>query len=131
MCQLAAAAGVTVTVDSAGTGGWHAGELPDPRTRRAAAARGLTLTHRARQLTSDDFAAFDFILVMDDQNMRNVLAWPGADASKVKMLRSFDPTAAIGAEVPDPYTGDAAAFEEVLDICERACAGLLAYISKI
>lgn len=130
MRQRAADAGVKLTVDSAGTGGWHTGELPDPRTRRAAAARGLTLTHRARQLTSEDFAAFDLILVMDQQNMRNVLAWPGADAAKVKLLRSFDPTAALGAEVPDPYTGDAAAFEEVLDICERACAGLLAYISK-
>jgi protein-tyrosine phosphatase len=121
-----------VTVDSAGTGGWHVGELPDPRTRAAAARRGIELDHRGRQFRRDDFARFDLILAMDAANHRALLSMaPDADAkAKVRLLRSYDPAAPEGAEVPDPYYGGGDGFERVLDICEAACAGLLAEVKS-
>jgi protein-tyrosine phosphatase len=119
-----------VTVDSAGTGGWHVGELPDPRTRAAASRRGIELDHRGQQFRRDDFARFDLILAMDAANHRALLAMaPDAAAkAKVRLLRSSDPAAPEGAEVPDPYYGGSDGFERVLDICEAACAGLLAEV---
>jgi protein-tyrosine phosphatase len=131
MVRLLGEAGLAgrVVVDSAGTGGWHVGELPDPRTREAASRRGLALTHQARQLRRADLERFDLVLVMDGDNLRHVagLARPGARA-EIRLLRSFDPTAPAGAIVPDPYAGGPDGFEEVLDLCERACAGLLAHV---
>lgn len=125
-------AGLTerVTLDSAGTGGWHVGELPDPRTRAAAARRGIDLDHRGRQFRRDDFARFELVLAMDAANLRALLALaPDAVArAKVRLFRSFDPAAPEGAEVPDPYYGGGDGFEEVLDICEAACAGLVAHV---
>lgn len=116
-----------VTVDSAGTGGWHVGELPDPRTRAAASRRGIELDHRGRQFRRDDFARFDLVLAMDAANHRALLAIaPDATArAKVRLLRSYDPEAPEGAEVPDPYYGGSDGFERVLDICEAACTGLV------
>ena len=125
-------AGLTerVTLDSAGTGGWHVGELPDPRTRAAAARRGIDLDHRGRQFRRDDFARFELVLAMDAANLRALLALaPDAVArAKVRLFRSFDPAAPEGAEVPDPYYDGGDGFEEVLDICEAACAGLVAHV---
>lgn len=122
--------GATITVDSAGTGGWHAGELSDPRTRAAALRRGIELTHRARQVTLEDFTAFDYIIAMDRNNrdgLQRLAAKANAQA-RIVMLRNFEPNASVDAEVPDPYSGTASDFEHVLDICERACAGLLAHL---
>jgi len=131
MARLLAEAGLAerVAIDSAGTGGWHVGELADPRSREAARRRGLDLTHRARQLRQGDLDRFDLITVMDHDNLRHVtlMAGPGARAA-IRLLRSFDPTAPEGAIVPDPYAGGPAGFDEVLDICERACRGLLEHV---
>ena len=113
-------------IDSAGTGDWHVGELPDPRTRAAAAKRGYVLDHRARQFARADFDRFELVIAMDAANLRNLEQLRGARQTPIRLLRSYDPTAAAGAEVPDPYAGGAAGFETVLDQCERACAGLLA-----
>jgi protein-tyrosine phosphatase len=131
MVKLVGDAGLAdrVTIDSAGTGGWHAGELPDTRARAAAKQRGLDLTHRARQFTRTDLAKFDLVVVMDRDNLRHVELIVGDRISpEVRLLRSFDPTAPDDAEVPDPYGGGARGFEEVLDQCERACAGLLEHV---
>lgn len=131
MAKLVRDAGLAdrITLDSAGTGDWHAGELPDPRSRAAAKKRGLDLTHRARQLTRADFDKFDLLLVMDDDNLRHVrLMLGGRKTPEVHLLRSFDPEAPPGAPVPDPYSGDDDGFAHVLDLCERACAGLLDYV---
>ena len=127
MRSLAARAGKHVELDSAGTGGWHVGELSDPRSREAAARRGYELVHRARKFEASDFARFDLILAMDQANLTVLerLARGLADPPRIALLRSFDASAPVGAEVPDPYDGGRAGFEEVLDICERACAGLL------
>lgn len=119
-----------ITVDSAGTGGWHVGEEPDPRTLATAERRGYQLDHRAWQFTAHDFARFDLILAMDDSNLRNLRAMAPDDGAraKLRLLRSFDPTAPRGAEVPDPYYGGQRGFDDVIDICERACRGVLEHL---
>jgi protein-tyrosine phosphatase len=127
--HLAARAGLEVVIDSAGTAAYHAGELPDPRSRRAAEARGIVLDHRARQVVVADFARFDWVLAMDRTNRDDLLARAARDQrSKVRLFRSFDPAAGEEAEVPDPYYGGPRGFEEVLDQCERASAGLLRFL---
>ncbi len=120
-----------IELDSAGTGDWHAGELPDPRTRSAAARRGLELTHLAQQFTRADLDRFDLVIAMDRANMKHLRYMAGDRTTpEMRLLRSFDPSAAAGAEVPDPYAGGPDGFDDVLDLCERACAGLLAYVRE-
>jgi protein-tyrosine phosphatase len=124
-----AAAGLAdrVEVDSCGLGDWHVGELPDERTCATARRRGVVLDHRARQLAPRDLDAFDHVLALDRQHLGALRAMrPGR--ARVALLRSFEPDAPDGAEVPDPYYGDAAGFEHVYDLCERACAGLVAHL---
>lgn len=130
MEKLVADAGLggVVTIDSAGTGAYHIGELPDARSRKHALRRGYELAHRARQFVASDFEAFDLVVAMDRKNHRHLSLLAGAPTDKLVMLRSFDPTAEEGAEVPDPWYGGDDGFEEVLDQCERACAGLLAHV---
>ena len=78
-----------------------------------------------------DFDDFDQVLAMDRANRDELLklARDGRDRAKVALLRSFDPTAPRDAEVPDPYYGGARGFDDVFDICERACRGLLAALT--
>lgn len=135
MEKLVAEAGLgdRIALDSAGTGSWHVGELPDERSREHAVRRGYQLTHRARQFVASDFARFDLVLAMDRSNLahleRLAAAYransPGAPLPAIELLRSFDAAAPPHAEVPDPYAGDGDDFERVLDICERACRGVL------
>ncbi len=121
-----------VELDSAGTGSWHVGSPPDSRARDAAAGRGVELTGAARQVRPEDFAEFDLILAMDRSNLRDLraVAGPGEAAEKVRLLREFDPAAGGGAgavdlDVPDPYYGAGGGFEEVFDLVDAACRGLL------
>jgi protein-tyrosine phosphatase len=135
MEKLAREAGLDgkLVIDSAGTGAWHVGELPDPRSRAAAARRGYELTHRARKFTAHDFDRFDLVLAMDRDNYDSLqrLARGRTQFPPIRLLRSFDASAPDGAEVPDPYSGEDDGFEEVLDICERACRGLLAHLAAL
>jgi len=118
-----------VTLDSAGTGHWHAGELADPRARAAAARRGVAITHRARQFTAADLERFDLVVAMDRDNLSELRRMIGSRATPVaRLLRGFDAAAPAGAEIPDPYAGGAAGFDHVLDLCEQACRGLLAHV---
>jgi protein-tyrosine phosphatase len=114
-------------VDSAGTGSWHVGEAPNVRARDAARARGITLEGKARQFEPTDFARFEHVLVMDHENRDHLrrIATREADLEKVHLLREFDPTSPPDAEVPDPYYGDAADYDLVIELCLRACEGLL------
>lgn len=120
-----------IECDSAGTYGGHAGELADPRMRRAAAARGYDLVHRARQFRVEDFDRFDMILTMDDANYERVSRLAPSVEAMQKIYRTTDfcrrhPDAT---HVPDPYYEGAEGFEKVLDLLEDACSGLLAEIS--
>ena len=111
-------------IDSAGTGGWHAGEPPHPPAIRAAARRGYDLTPlRARQITRADFDRFDRILVMDRANLADVERLRPA-GSATPVVRLLDHAPEVGhRDVPDPYyTGE---FDLVLDLVEAACRGLL------
>ena len=114
-----------VLVDSAGTGDWHVGKAPDPRTREAAARRGYDLSPlRGRQVSTDDFARFELILAMDAHNLAHLQrlrpAQPRAELDL--FLRRYDSPLD---EVPDPYYGGAQGFEQVLDLIEDACYGLI------
>ena len=117
-------------VDSAGTGSWHVGESPDVRSVRISASHGVTLSGTARQIQPDDFRDFDYVLAMDGSNLENLeryRAGVGGDAA-LYLLREFDPEGGPGAEVPDPYYGGPMGFENVYNMVERSCRGLLDHI---
>jgi protein-tyrosine phosphatase len=118
-----------VAIDSAGTGGWHAGEPPDERATAAARRRGIELDGAARQVRPADFRDFDLLIAMDRRNQRELQALAPDDEAraKVRLLREFDPASAGAADVdvPDPYYGGDRGFEDVLDMVEAACRGLL------
>ena len=122
-----------VEVASAGTGAWHVGERPDPRARAAAARRGIDLHSIARQVTREDLDSFDLILAADADNQRDLLALAGEDPARrarIRRLREFDHASVDTGEldVPDPYYGGPEGFDQVLDIVDAACRGLLAEI---
>lgn len=115
-----------VEVDSAGTINLHAGNPPDSRMTAAAAKRGIKLVHRARQVTAQDLADFDLILVMDKENLRDVRQLDRTDQydSKIKLFCDYT-SHHSQIEVPDPYYGGPAGFELVLDLLEDGCANLV------
>ncbi|GAB3625556.1 phosphotyrosine protein phosphatase [Pandoraea terrae] len=115
-----------VTVDSAGTHGYHLGHPPDPRSQAAALRRGYDLsTLRARAVEAGDFDAFDWIVAMDDANFAELQRrCPPARRHKIVRLMDFA-TRHDATEVPDPYYGERGSFETVLDYVEDACEGLL------
>jgi protein-tyrosine phosphatase len=121
-----------IQIDSAGTGSWHVGEPRDPRSSAVGRRRGMPLGGRARQFQAEDFARFDYVLAMDKQNRDALLEMAPDDgaAAKVRLLRSFDRESAPEADVPDPYYGGAQGFDQVFDICEAACRGLLAELRR-
>ena len=118
----------SIELDSAGTGGWHAGEPPDERATLAASRRGVLLEGCARQVRESDFRRFDLLIALDRSNLRELLAIaPDEEAAeKVRLLREFDPASGDGdLDVPDPYYGGDRGFDTVLDMVESACRGLL------
>ena len=119
-----------IQVDSAGTAAYHAGEPPDRRSAAAAQARGIQLGGRARQFEAEDFERFEYVLALDEQNHRELLSLAGDRQERLHLLRAFDPKSPPGAGVPDPYYGGVSGFDEVLDLCEAACAELLTHIVR-
>lgn len=114
-----------IHIESAGTGGWHVGNPPDPRAQAAARARSYDLSAlRAQQVEARDFERFDYILAMDRQNLRDLQAMCPADF-KGTLALFLEFSASSVSEVPDPYYGGDAGFEEVLDLIESASQGLL------
>ncbi len=115
-----------VEVDSAGILNYHLGELPDSRMRMHAARRGYNLTHRSRPVCTDDFYEFDMIIGMDDRNIQDLKDRAPSLETEQKICRMTDfCRTKLVDYVPDPYYGGAQGFENVLDILEDACAGLL------
>lgn len=117
-------------VDSAGTGAWHVGERPDPRSLQVAAEHGVALPGRARQVTPEDLRTFDVVVAMDRDNLAALreLQTSSGGTARLHLLREFDP-AADGDEVPDPYYGGPLGFEEVYGMVDAACRGLLARLA--
>ncbi|MFT5721724.1 MAG: protein-tyrosine phosphatase [Motiliproteus sp.] len=121
----------SIEVDSAGTAAFHKGAAPDHRSTRVAAGRGYDLSRlRARQVLTEDFQRFDYILAMDADNLSNLqtIAPEGARAQLQLFLdyasqKNFT-------EVPDPYYGGARGFDQVLDLIEDASKGLLDRLSR-
>ena len=124
--MIAAGLEAHIRIDSAGTGDWHIGRAPDPRTREAAARRGYQMdTLRARQVSPQDFYEFDVVLAMDNTNLADLQAMQPADVN-VTLGRFLDySTAASVKEVPDPYYGGEDGFDRVLDLIEGGADGLL------
>lgn len=128
MRRLVADAGLDkeIVLDSAGLIDYHEGEPADGRMRAHAARRGYQITHLSRPVRYDDFFDFDLIVGMDDRNISKLKALaPGLDEER-KVVRMTDYCRLkVADHVPDPYYGGASGFENVLDILEDACAGLL------
>ena len=119
-------------IDSAGTGGYHIGDLPDKRMRVHARPRGYELTHRARRVRWDDFEDFDLIVGMDAANVDDLcrLAATPEQQDKVVMMGDYIRQYPNYDYVPDPYYEGSEGFELVLDLLEDACDNLLNQIIK-
>ena len=118
-----------IASDSAGTHDYHIGDPPDPRAQNAAGRRGYDLSPlRGRQVGPRDFADFDYVLAMDDYNLRALeRLCPSQHRHKLKLFMEFSAGAGMR-EVPDPYSGGPDGFELVLDMVEQAAQGLLHHL---
>ncbi|MCR9243181.1 MAG: low molecular weight phosphotyrosine protein phosphatase [Rhodobiaceae bacterium] len=127
----AAAAGLDVEIDSAGTGAWHVGAMPDERAQAAGHARGYDLTPiRARQVSDRDYERFDLVLAMDHDNLATMKSRaPASSHERIRLFLEFAPELGLNA-VPDPYYGGDQGFEEVLDLIEAASDRLIAYLQN-
>jgi len=115
-----------ISVDSAGTGAYHVGNKPDSRMMKAAKNRGFDLSYlRARAVHQNDFEDFDLILAMDEANYEDLLEiCPSHNQHKVQMFLRYAKNTSVKF-VPDPYYGGPEGFEEVLDLVEKSCQGLI------
>jgi len=121
-----------ISIDSAGTIGYHAGELPDARMRRHASARGYNLNSRARQFNpKKDFEEFDYIVTMDDENYSNITRMDNKNEfqNKIYKMASFISDKNVS-EVPDPYYGGSKGFKFVINILEDGSKNLLTKIKE-
>lgn len=132
MLHLKANKELKIEVDSAGTAGYHIGESPDHRTQANAKKNGVDLSQlRARQFTMADFKKFDHILAMDRTNFNNLIKLAGnsEDKEKVKLFLEFASNQTT-LEVPDPYYGNEADFEQVFQLVYKACEQLCKKLSN-
>lgn len=120
-----------VDVDSAGTGGWHAGEPPDHRSIAVAAGFGVDIrAQRARKLRAADFEHFDWLLCADRSVLRDVRAMaPSGSPAQAALLLEWAGSGE-GGEVPDPYTGGPEDFRRVWTMVDGAAAGIVARLSS-
>lgn len=109
-------------IDSAGTGNWHRGSPPDPRSVGVAASNGIDISNlRARQVEQDDFDRFDLILAMDRDNLASLRRMSGAKQTARIRLFLERPER----DVPDPYYGGEDGFQNVYELVKSGCLGLL------
>lgn len=118
---------INLRIDSAGTAGYHIGEAPDSRSQKNALKNGVNISNlRARKFSSEDFARFDYIFVMDENNLNDVLrmAKHENERNKVRLLMDLIyPNEMV--PVPDPYYGNERDFQEVFELCSKACSKFL------
>lgn len=118
-------------VDSAGTSGWHENELPDPRMMSTAEAKGVKLVSRSRKLVQEDFERFDYVIVMDKQNLKDAedlhATVPHTEVN-IELMREYDDQD-VGMDVPDPYFGGRQGFEHVYRILDRSTKSFLDYLT--
>jgi len=124
-----------VAVESAGTGDWHLGEAMDPRARAELNRHGYDGTgHEARQIQQSWLADYDLLLAMDHRNLaslRNMAAGDEELADRMMMMRSFDPDSGDGAEIRDPYYGNADDYAEVFELVQAAARGLAKQLAAV
>lgn len=119
-----------IELDSCGVGDWHVGKAPDSRSQQAALRRGVDISGlRARQLRAQDFTEFDYVLAMDQDNLRAMRELKPAN-SKAQLGLFLDFAGTPGAEVPDPYYGGEEGFENVLNMIEAASEGLIQHLKR-
>jgi protein-tyrosine phosphatase len=119
-----------IELDSCGVGDWHVGKAPDSRSQQAALRRGVDISGlRARQLRAQDFKEFDYVLAMDQDNLRAMRELKPAN-SKAHVGLFLDFAGTPGAEVPDPYYGGEEGFENVLNMIEAASEGLIQHLKR-
>jgi protein-tyrosine phosphatase len=118
--------------DSAGIADYHIGDPPDPRSQRAALARGYDSSQlRARQMVVEDFRRFDLLLAMDEDNLRELRAMaPDGLAARAQLFLSYWPEAGTPS-VPDPYFGAEQGFDTVLDLAEQGSRSLFRALAEI
>lgn len=116
-----------ITVDSAGIGPWHVGQMPDRRMRRTGERHGYDVNSIARQVKSEDFSRYDYIIGMDDENLRDLkrLAPQGKVRAKILCAADFMTRHPKFKTVPDPYYGGQSDFELALELIEDACDGII------
>jgi protein-tyrosine phosphatase len=117
--------GDRLRITSAGTGPWHEGEPMDPRT--GAALRRADYPdhpHVAHQISTRGLSDVDLVVALDRRHERTLRSL-GIDPSRLELLRSFDPSAGPATDVPDPYYGDDAEFDDCLALIARGCRGLV------
>jgi protein-tyrosine phosphatase len=119
-------------IDSAGTSSYHEGDPPDERSAETARRRGIELTGQSRPLRREDLDRFDYVIVMDRENLAKVerLGAGSSTHARIHRLREFDPAAQGELDVPDPYFGGPSGFERVHDMVERSTAQLLEHIAR-
>jgi protein-tyrosine phosphatase len=118
--------------DSCGTSNYHIGKAPDPRRISCAQGRGILIDHAGRQISPADIDEFDYLIVMDQSNLKNVrslMQQSDKHHPHLYLMREFQPDAAH-TDVPDPYYGDAAGFEEVYDILDESIDHLIDKIKQ-
>lgn len=122
--------GSRVETDSAGTGGWHQGDAPDPRSIDVGRANGVDISRlRARKITVADFNDFDMIFAMDRSNLRDLVRLaPHDSVADIHLFMDF--VSGEKRDVPDPYYGDRGDFEAVYDMLSKGCERLLAILFK-
>ncbi len=122
----------SLTIDSAGTHGYHEGCLPDPRARAKARRKGYAMSSlRSRPLCDDDLDRFDLILVMDEANLVHVQGIKdrkGKSSAQIRLFVEFSEKYKLRGEIPDPYYGDDGQFDLVIDMIEDAADGLLRFL---
>lgn len=120
-----------VKTSSCGTGAWHVGEGADHRAASTLAAAGYPTRHTASQVDARHLEA-DLLVALDrghERALRRLVARTGGDPSRIRLLRSFDPSATGKLDVPDPYYGGNGGFARVLQMVEDSMPGLIEWVT--